>query len=132
MGCGDTKEKLEDQMMKMKMSRIELQMERMKALQALKEMDGKEMKRPIIPDYIDQQFLQEQILKRQNSSSTLNQDMSPIRPLGPRRSSLMPKRNKSTRSLFLKRKSIKEVEHGNTDNRNIKKRTTLKKKTLKV
>ena len=43
MGCGDTKEKLEDQMMKMKMSRIELQMERMKALQALKEMDGKEM-----------------------------------------------------------------------------------------
>ena len=131
MGCGDTKEKLEDQMMKMKMSRIELQMERMKALQALKEMDGKEMKRPIIPDYIDQQFLQEQILKRQNSSSTLNQDMSPIRPLGPRRS-LMPKRNKSTRSLFLKRKSIKEVEHGNTDNRNYKKRTTLKKKTLKV
>ena len=131
MGCGDTKEKLEDQMMKMKMSRIELQMERMKALQALKEMDGKEMKRPIIPDYIDQKFLQEQILKRQNSSSTLNQDMSPIRPLGPRKS-LMPKRNKSTRSLFLKRKSIKEVKHENTDNRNIKKTTNLKKKTLKV
>ena len=131
MGCGDTKEKLEDQMMKMKMSRIELQMERMKALQALKEMDGKEMKRPIIPDYIDQKFLQQQILKRQNSSSTLNQDMSPRKSLGSRRT-LMPKRNKSTKSLFLKRKSIKEVEHGNINNRNIKKRTTLKKKTLKV
>ena len=32
MGCGNPKEKVEDEMMKMKMARIELQMERHKQL----------------------------------------------------------------------------------------------------
>ena len=40
MGCENTKEKIEDQMMKIKMARIDLQMERMNQLELLKSIDG--------------------------------------------------------------------------------------------
>ena len=43
MGCGNPKVKVENEMMKMKMERIELQMERYKQLQKLKEIDGYEI-----------------------------------------------------------------------------------------
>ena len=94
MGCENTKEKLEDQMMKMKMARIEVQMERFKSLQLLKDMDGTELKTPIIPDYIDKDFL---LQNEKNSSTTLNQDNSPTN------------RNKTRRSksFALKRKTVK-------------------------
>ena len=53
MGCGNAKEKLEDEMMKAKMARIEIQYERKKQLELLKDIDGIEHESPIIPDYIE-------------------------------------------------------------------------------
>ena len=104
-------------MMQMKMARIEIQMERFKSLQLLKDMDGTELKTPIIPDYIDKDFL---IQKKKNSSTTLNQDNSPA------------SRNKSVRSksLAVKRKTIKFEN----ENEGMKKRrrTVYKKKTVKI
>ena len=117
MGCENTKEKLEDQMMKMKMARIEVQMERFKSLQLLKDMDGTELKTPIIPDYIDKDFL---LQNEKNSSTTLNQDNSPTN------------RNKTRRSksFALKRKTVKLQN----ENEGMKKRrrTVYKKKTVKI
>jgi len=52
MGCGNTKEKIEDEIMKAKFARSEIQFERQKQLQLLKDIDGCEYKAPIIPDYI--------------------------------------------------------------------------------
>ena len=64
MGCGDTKEKIENEMAKIKMERIEVQMERKKQLQLLKGIDGIPIKLPKIPDYIDKDYNSEQNTKR--------------------------------------------------------------------
>ena len=77
MGCGNPKEKIENEMIKITMIRSEIQMERLKQMELLKEIDGTEIKAPIIPDYIDQNFLQEKILEAKNSSSTISIDISP-------------------------------------------------------
>ena len=53
MGCGDAKEKIENEMVKMKMERVEIQMERQKQLKLLKDIDGIDIKVKKIPDYID-------------------------------------------------------------------------------
>ena len=68
MGCGDTKEKLENQMVKMKMERVEVQMERQNQLKLLKEIDGCEYKFKEIPDYIDNDY-------------TASQETNRIRPI---------------------------------------------------
>ena len=52
MGCGNTKENIEDEIMKAKLARSEIQFERQKQLQLLKDIDGCEYKAPVIPDYI--------------------------------------------------------------------------------
>ena len=62
MGCSGAKEKLEDQMMLMKLARMEIQMEKEKELKKLSEMEGKPVKRGIVPDYIDPVFAREKNL----------------------------------------------------------------------
>ena len=76
MGCGSPKEKIEDEMMKAKMERIEIQMERINQLHLLKNTYGKEIKTALIPDYIDINFLQDYLIKRQHSSSTIQKEES--------------------------------------------------------
>ena len=66
MGCGGAKEKLEDQMMLMKLKRMEIQMEKEKELKKLSEMEGKPIQRGIIPDYIDPVFAKENNLYEDN------------------------------------------------------------------
>lgn len=124
MGCDNSKEKIEDQMMKMKMDRIELQMERYKALQQLKEIDGTDMKIPAIPDYVDENFIKENNEKNQEIFDTMNQDISKKKkPLRPRRS----------KSFHTKRKFVKFDEEENTEKTGRTKRgkTVYKKRTLK-
>ena len=53
MGCGNPREKVENEIIKMKMQRIIIQMERKNQLQLLKDIDGKELKIQKILDYID-------------------------------------------------------------------------------
>ena len=59
MGCAGAKEKIEDQMMLMKLERMEVQMEKEKELKKLSELEGHEIKRRSIPDYIDPKFAKE-------------------------------------------------------------------------
>ena len=56
MGCENTKEKVEDEMVKMKFKREEIRAERYKILKILNDMDGYHRKAPLIPDYIDPEF----------------------------------------------------------------------------
>ena len=62
MGCGGAKEKLEDQMMLVKLKRMEIQMEKEKELKKLSEIEGKPVQRGIVPDYIDPEFAREKNL----------------------------------------------------------------------
>ena len=52
MGCGDSKEKLEDEIIKLKFERAQIQMERKKQIQILEGIEGKKITEPVIPDYI--------------------------------------------------------------------------------
>ena len=68
MGCSGAKEKLEDKMMLVKLARMEIQMEKEKELKKLSEMEGKPVKRGIVPDYIDPVFAKEKNLYSINVS----------------------------------------------------------------
>ena len=115
MGCGNSREKIEDQMMKLKMARIEVQMERYNHLEKLKSMDGRQRKAPLIPDYIDQTFINNYFLKKLNSTS--NEDTLRRRP-GRSKSFAIKRKSK----IFEKKTSNKEI---------FKKRTDIKKKVTK-
>ena len=60
MGCGSPQKDLENQIMVMKLERVNIQMERVQNLKLLEEMDGCKRKINSIPDYIDPQFAEEQ------------------------------------------------------------------------
>ena len=64
MGCGNPREKVENEMIKMKMQRTVIQMERKNQLKLLREIDGKELKFQKIPDYIDESMCTNQDIKR--------------------------------------------------------------------
>ena len=59
MGCAGAREKIEDQMMLMKLERMEVQMEKEKELKKLSEIEGHTIKGQKIPDYIDPKFAKE-------------------------------------------------------------------------
>ena len=52
MGCEDSKEKIESEMIKMKLERAEIQMERKNQLKLLKDIDGCDIDLVEIPDYL--------------------------------------------------------------------------------
>ena len=56
MGCGTTREKIEDEMMKLKLIRFEIRMMKEKEQQKLAEILGKPVRRRVVPDYIDAAF----------------------------------------------------------------------------
>ena len=105
MGCHNTKEKLEDEMMRAKLERIQVQFERQKQLQLLKDIDGIEHKAPVIPDYILPQLKETPSTVKRKKSSQSNNKL--------RRSNskhLTPKRKKSS--------SVKKVNLINRINTN--------------
>ena len=59
MGCGTTKERIEDKMMIIKLERMEVQMLKEKELQKLSQIEGKIVRRRLVPDYIDPRFAKE-------------------------------------------------------------------------
>ena len=56
MGCSSAREKIEDQMLQIKMLRMEIQMERENNINQLQEMEKRKITHPDIPDYIDPKF----------------------------------------------------------------------------
>ena len=59
MGCSDGREKIEDKMMLMKLERMQIQTAKVKELKKLSDIEGYEIKRADIPDYIDPMFARE-------------------------------------------------------------------------
>ena len=119
MGCLDPKEKLEDEMMKIKMARIELQMKRLNQFELLKNKYGFEKDMPVIPDYIDQKFLMKSLEKKRNSL-LLNKDIT-----------INTKENGNrSKSFAIKRSSqASGIKQGILDTRKMKKR---KRKTIQI
>ena len=56
MGCGSAREKIENEMMMLKLERTNVQMERKVNMKMLKEIDGVSPTGIKIPDYIDEHF----------------------------------------------------------------------------
>ena len=52
MGCGNNKEKLENEMIKLKFQRVQIQMERKNQIKILEGIEKKKITEPNIPDYI--------------------------------------------------------------------------------
>ena len=52
MGCGDSKEKIVNEMIALKLERVGVQMDRKNQIKLLEEIDGNKIKEPTIPDYL--------------------------------------------------------------------------------
>ena len=68
MGCGTAREKLENEMIMMKLERIGIQMERQNQVKLLEDIDGKKIRVPIIPDYLDSKFKINSIIKNTSNN----------------------------------------------------------------
>lgn len=62
MGCSITKEKLESEILILQLTRSEIKQERNEILEKYKEVTGKELIRPKIPDYIDHKAMKKKKL----------------------------------------------------------------------
>ena len=102
MGCGNSKEKLEDEMLNLKISRIEVQMERYNQMQILKEKNGYNIKYPEIPDYLDHKYAINMTKRNSNSTNIKEIKKSSV---GRRSKSFKTKRNS-----FLSSKNVKSME----------------------
>ena len=98
MGCGNAKEKIEDEILKAKMERNEIQYERSQQMKLLKEMGCNDYKPPVIPDYI---------LPKMNNNK---------HPTIRKKKSLNSKR-KRTQSFSLKKKTTINSKDTNIDSK---------------
>ena len=123
MGCGNVKEKLENEILKVKMDRNVVQYERKKQFQLLKEIYGCEHEIPNIPDYIDTTPIGNHIKNKKNSI-----------PLPSSRSKKKKLRTKRSSSFKIKKNSLisKADTIDETKQRNSKKRNSKKKRTIKL
>ena len=72
MGCSSTREKIEDQMLQIKMLRMEIQMERENNINQLQEMENRKITHPDIPDYIDPKFALQKKIYYINKTELVN------------------------------------------------------------
>ena len=72
MGCGSAREKLENEMILMKLERIGIQMERQNQVKLLENIDGRKIKVPEIPDYLESKL---QIKEISNNKKKINKRM---------------------------------------------------------
>ena len=123
MGCGNVKEKLENEILKVKMDRNVVQYERKKQFQLLKEIYGCEHEIPNIPDYIDTTPIGNHIKNKKNSI-----------PLPSSRSKKKKLRTKRSSSFKIKKNSLisKADTIDETKQRNSIKRNSTKKRTIKM
>ena len=91
-------------------------MQRYNHLEKLKNMDDHQRKAPLIPDYIDQNFINDYFFKKMNSTS--NDD-------------ILRKRQRRSKSLGVKRKT--QIFEKKSPTRILaRKRLTIKRKSLKL
>ena len=106
MGCGNSKEKIEDEIMKAKLERINLHMERMKQIKALENIEGHPIKCPIIPDYIADDFIlnQNKNQKEENNDPSNNLNINNSRKKSKRCKSNIGKKTDSNEKTELGKK----------------------------
>ena len=135
MGCSNPKEKLEEEMLKVKMERCALQMERYKQLKLLKEIDGCEIEPPKIPDYLEPSSNNDNKDKEENQDKSNKDNNIKIKRRNKSKISktLMTKNNNHNNKIFNSEEEEKEEkeEKENIFLRKGKKRNTYKKKTMK-
>ena len=105
MGCGDAKEKIENEMVKMKMERVEILMERQKQIKFLKDIDGTEINVKKIPDYIDlnsdtiipKKMETESKQKRKSNTKLKLRKSKSLAGINSKNGKIIPKRKKSSK-----------------------------------
>ena len=117
MGCGNTKEKLEDEIMKAKLEKMKIQYERQSQMKLLKNLDGTDYKPMVIPDYTAPTKIQKPTIMKSRKTLNLSNSKT-IR--------ISPKRNKS---FAIKRKTKINLDDFSSKT---KKTTKLKNKKLKL
>ena len=100
MGCGTAREKLENEMIMMKLERIGIQMERQNQVKLLENIDGRKIRVPNIPDYLDSKFKIKSIIKNTSNKKIRR------RMFNSKKSFNIKKRSKSVHS----RKKMKTQE----------------------
>ena len=104
MGCGDSREKIEDEMIKLKFERAQIQMERKKQIQILEGIEGKKITEPVIPDYISLKLekpfknIQTEIKTKKKPVSDKNEKKSPKKKKKPKVAKTKKAKHKKTDS----------------------------------
>ena len=106
MGCGNIKEKIENEMIEMKMEKVKLQMERRNQIKLLENIDGRRILPSPIPDYLVSKKEENEIMLDEKQRS---QSMDITKNIGSSKanstSNTFRRKNKTRRS----RKSSKNV-----------------------
>ena len=113
MGCGNTKEKIEDEIMKAQLERMKIQYERQTQMKLLKDLDGTDYKPMVIQDYTAPIQIKKPIIKKARKALKLDNSKT---------IKINPKRNKS---FSVKRNTKLKLD----DFRSKKKKQNLKRKT---
>ena len=111
MGCGNTKEKLEDEIMIAKLEKMKIQYERQSQMKLLKDLDGTDYKPMAIPDYTAPIQIQKPTIKKARKTLKLNNSKATIK--------ISSKRNKS---FAIKKKNLNDFLT-KTKKTNIKRKT---------
>ena len=106
MGCGDSREKIEDEMIKLKFQRAQIQMERNKQIQILEEIERRKITAPVIPDYIC--VIPEKPLGKNNSDTKLK--TVPQKNENEKTKKTSPSRKKKGKSTKPKKTKNKKTE----------------------
>ena len=114
MGCGTSKEKLEDELLKAKLERTEIQYERQKQIKLLKELDGTEYKSKILPEEEPNVNAEENISKKP--------------PIKSKSLKIRPKRSQSFAS---KKKTFMNRENTNSE-AVVKRKKSFRKKSMNI
>ena len=109
MGCGNPKEKIEDELMKTKLERIQVQMERVNQLKLLEDMTGEHIKTVKIPDYIEEDTIKKKI-NSENKNNSFSNSSRKIRIIN------KPQRSHSQFIKSSKRLNIKTKKKKNNKN----------------
>ncbi len=78
MGCGNAKEKIENEMIAMKMERTKIQMERRNNIKLLEDIDGRKIEEPNIPDYLAAKAKEIKIDNKLNNISAKSKNSSKL------------------------------------------------------
>ena len=109
MGCGTSKEKLEDELLKAKLERTEIQYERQKQIKLLKELDGTEYKSKILPEEEPNANAEENISKKpQIKSKSLKIRPKRSQSFASKKKTFMNRENTNSEAVVKRKKSFRK------------------------